>query len=118
MDQTRLMVIARVCHEAMSVYRRALGEKPLPPWDEAEGWQVESTLAAIRFRIANPDVPPGAQHQQWLEEKAGAGWRYGPTRDDEKKIHPMMVPFEALPESEKRKDVLIQRVIDAFLEDV
>ncbi|WP_233205179.1 RyR domain-containing protein [Alkalicaulis satelles] len=102
----------------MRAYRAALGEDELPPWDEAEPWQVESTLAAVRFRMAHPDAPPGVQHEQWMEEKRASGWRHGAVRDNARKMHPMMMPFNDLPDTEKRKDVLIQKVVDAFLEDV
>ena len=117
-DNEYIHVIARVCHEAMRAYRTALGEDELPPWDEAEPWQVEATLAAVRFRMAHREAPPGVQHAQWMEEKRASGWRYGTVRDNARKLHPMMIPFNELPDSEKRKDVLIQKVIDAFLEYV
>ena len=32
------------------------------------------------------------------------GWRYGPERNDAKKEHPCLVPYEQLPESEKEYD--------------
>lgn len=118
LDEATINSVARVCHESMRAYRVALGEPELPPWDEAEDWQVEATLAAIRFRIANPDAPPGAQHRQWMVQKHQLGWQFGRTRDEEIRTHPMMVPFEALPETERRKDILIQKVVDAFLAEL
>ena len=32
------------------------------------------------------------------------GWRWGPTRDDARKEHPGLVPYEQLSESEKALD--------------
>jgi hypothetical protein len=32
------------------------------------------------------------------------GWRYGPRRDDAKREHPSLVPYEQLSESEKEYD--------------
>lgn len=32
------------------------------------------------------------------------GWRHGPRRDDAKKEHPSLVPYEKLSESEKEYD--------------
>ncbi|MFC4726314.1 RyR domain-containing protein [Glycocaulis abyssi] len=112
--KTDIETIARVCHEAVRAYCEALGETALPPWDEAEDWQVEATLAAVCFRVENPDASPGDQHQQWMEEKRRSGWQFGHTRNDHLRTHPMMVPFEALPATEKRKDLLFQRVVDAL----
>jgi hypothetical protein len=44
------------------------------------------------------------EHDRWLQEKLAAGWRYGPQRDDARKLSPSLVPYDQLPESEKDKD--------------
>jgi hypothetical protein len=43
-------------------------------------------------------------HDHWARQRMQDGWRYGPKRDDAKKEHPCLVPYEALPESEKVYD--------------
>src|SRR2546425_4273807 len=43
-------------------------------------------------------------HERWAEQRLTEGWRYGPKRDDERKEHPCLVPYESLPESEKTYD--------------
>jgi hypothetical protein len=43
-------------------------------------------------------------HENWAAQRMGEGWRYGPQRDDRKKEHPCLVPYEQLPESEKAYD--------------
>ncbi len=43
-------------------------------------------------------------HNVWARERMAQGWRYGPTRDDVKKEHPGLVPYDDLPESEKDHD--------------
>jgi len=43
-------------------------------------------------------------HDQWARQRLQDGWRYGPTRNDAGKEHPCLVPYEALPESEKTYD--------------
>ncbi len=43
-------------------------------------------------------------HENWAEQRMQEGWRYGPKRDDEKKEHPGIVPYEELSESEKEYD--------------
>ena len=43
-------------------------------------------------------------HDVWAQERLAQGWRYGPARDDAKKQHPCLVPYEQLPESEKKYD--------------
>jgi len=43
-------------------------------------------------------------HEVWSEKRIKDGWVYGDLRDDEKKQHPCLVPYEELPESEKEYD--------------
>ena len=40
-------------------------------------------------------------HDIWAQGRIAAGWVYGETRDDAKKTTPCLVPYDALPESEK-----------------
>ncbi|MDY6913169.1 MAG: RyR domain-containing protein [Planctomycetota bacterium] len=43
-------------------------------------------------------------HNVWAKQRLADGWRLGPVRDDEKKEHPCLVPYEQLPESERQYD--------------
>lgn len=40
-------------------------------------------------------------HDVWAEARIAEGWTYGIVRDDDKKQHPNLVPYSALPESDK-----------------
>jgi hypothetical protein len=43
-------------------------------------------------------------HDNWARQRMSEGWRYGPKRDDGRKEHPCLVPYEQLPETEKEYD--------------
>jgi hypothetical protein len=43
-------------------------------------------------------------HDTWAAQRISEGWRLGPHRDDRKKEHPGLVPYEELSESEKEYD--------------
>jgi hypothetical protein len=43
-------------------------------------------------------------HNVWARERIAQGWRYGPQRDDVRKEHPGLVPYDELDESEKDHD--------------
>ena len=43
-------------------------------------------------------------HNQWARERMKGGWKYGPERNDSLKLHPCLVPYNELPESEKQYD--------------
>jgi len=44
-------------------------------------------------------------HDNWSLSKLKRGWRYGPTRNDEQKTSPCLLPFLSLPHSEKKYDL-------------
>lgn len=43
-------------------------------------------------------------HEVWSAGRIKDGWTYGPTRDDEKRTHPCLIPYEELSEEEKEYD--------------
>ena len=43
-------------------------------------------------------------HDNWTLRRVAEGWSYGPNRDDTKRIHPDLVPYPDLTESEKEYD--------------
>jgi DNA-binding response OmpR family regulator len=45
-------------------------------------------------------------HEIWSRQRFKDGWRFGAQRDDPRKEHPCLIPYEQLPESEKEYDRL------------
>jgi class 3 adenylate cyclase len=43
-------------------------------------------------------------HENWASQRLRDGWAYGPERNDARKEHPCLVPYEELTESEKQYD--------------
>ena len=43
-------------------------------------------------------------HDVWARQRMEQGWTYGPERDDLRKKHPCLIPYQQLPESEKVYD--------------
>ena len=43
-------------------------------------------------------------HEVWAQTRVAQGWQYGPERNDAEKRHPMLIPYEDLPEEEKVYD--------------
>jgi hypothetical protein len=55
------------------------------------------------------------EHKRWMEERASKGWQYAPQRDDRRKLHPSMIPWEQLSEVEKEKDRNAVRSLPSIL---
>ena len=43
-------------------------------------------------------------HDVQAKGRIEQGWKYGETRDDNNKLHPCLIPYSELPESEKEYD--------------
>jgi hypothetical protein len=43
-------------------------------------------------------------HDVWARQRLSDGWRYGPHRDDQRKEHPGLVPYEELTHAEQEYD--------------
>ncbi len=59
---------------------------------------LPSELVALTEEIAEN------VHENWSVGRLADGWTYGPTRDDEKKTTPCLVPYAQLTEREKDYD--------------
>jgi len=110
----RVLAMARVVHEAVRAWQAAHDQSPAPAWSKAPKWMRDSSVESVRFTLDNPDAPDSAQHDQWMAQKRAAGWVHGPKKDERKKTHPMLVPYDELPDLEKRKDALFRAVVEAL----
>ncbi len=72
--------------------------------------ELDESIAALLEEIAINT------HEVWAKQRLDDGWLYGPHRDDQRKEHPGLVPYEELSESEKDYDrVVAQQVIKTML---
>ena len=126
-------LLARAKHEEYVAHELAKGVAPGPPsvvaWDElsdhlkeanrrfADGIGAKLQAAGCALvpapltgtdgaGFADADIEQLArlEHDRWMNDKLRDGWRYGPKRDDAARIHPLLVPWEELPEIERDKD--------------
>jgi len=111
----RIEAVARVVHEAIRAWQAAHGQTAVPHWRQAPSWMKVSTRESVQFTLDNPDAPSSAQHDQWMAQKEAAGWTFGEVKDERKKTHPMLKPYGALPDMEKRKDALFKAIVSALV---
>jgi len=108
-------VIAKICHQANKAYCESQGDFSQKDWEEAPEWQKSSAILGVKFRLDNPDASEDAQHNAWMKQKVDEGWVYGTIKDEVAKTHPCIVPYNKLPEFQRRKDRLFQQIVDAFI---
>lgn len=67
------------------------------PMDTAEV-VLNDEILALTERIAEN------VHDVWAQGRISEGWTYGPVKDAQQKVTPLLVPYSQLPESEKAYD--------------
>lgn len=74
------------------------GEEYEPHPIDLSNVEISNDLIELREAIAEN------AHEVWAYNRKQEGWSYGPERDDLKKLHPDMIAYNQLPESEKLYD--------------
>ncbi len=97
-------------------YCESLGDNSQLSWILSPPWQIESSIAGVKFRLKNPHGTPEETHQNWIRDRIKAGWKYSSIKDPEKKEHPNLVPWDNLPELQRVKDVLFVGIVDCLKE--
>lgn len=110
--------IARACHEINSAYCRAIGDSSHKPWDELPESLKASTIIGVVHKLMNPEVTPEESHLMWLKTKVDEGYVYGIVKDHDLKTHPCVLPYSALPLSDRVKDHLFIAVVKTFAKEV
>jgi hypothetical protein len=106
------LACAMAAHEANRAYCLAIGDASQVHWEQAPEWQRASALAGVRGVLIDGNGPRES-HESWLAEKRADGWKYGPVKDPEAKVHPCFVPYDELPEAQKGKDAIFVTIVRA-----
>jgi hypothetical protein len=138
--------LARAAHEAYCEEAKKRGETPdtnpsMRRWEDLTEDLREANLAQVadipcKLRLLGYELAPNhgiqpstivisndqlemlarREHDRWMDGKRRQGWTYGPTRDNTRKHHPSMVPWEQLSEPEKDKDRDVVRNLTRHVE--
>jgi ppGpp synthetase/RelA/SpoT-type nucleotidyltranferase len=141
----RRETLARLFHEAYVANEKARLAEPRPnlaDWDNLspeyreanieQAFRIESklnhldiTVHAVSHRPIRPftftdeeiEALAREEHERWMEAKKRNGWSYGPEREEGRKIHPSLVPWEQLGKEDREKNRVAIRLIPKLLED-
>ena len=140
-------ILARACHQRYLAERLEAGDArgatpSLVPWEDlpdeyraanrdlvADVGRKFAEIGCLltprsagepEFAYTDDEVEQLAQreHDRWWAERRARGWVYGTQRDDEKKVHPGMLPWAALSTEQRDKDRSTVLGLPAILADV
>ncbi len=117
------------CKEALARGETAESNFALRSWENlpenlknanrAQVADIPAKLRLLGYELApNDGLPPSEiqitdarleelsirEHARWMSDRMQNGWTFGAKRDDARKLHPLLVPWEDLTEPEKQKD--------------
>jgi len=146
MPEDAIERLARQIHADYLGKMRKAGNTGLPSaveWDALPDEFKESNRAAARsfekkLTLAGYDIAPAgsprpaietfddatllalskAEHDRWMSEKLANGWTCAPVRDNARKHHPMLIPFDQLPPEEQQKDTNVVNTIIPLLKSI
>lgn len=108
-----IQTIAVLCHETNRTYCQLRGDNTQDQWIEAPDWQRDSAILGVTKILSGEITQPCQSHVSWYNQKEEEGWKYGPVKDPEKKEHPCMVHYLALPLEQQIKDELFFNIVKA-----
>lgn len=106
-----IMNIAKVCHEVNRAFCLSIGDTSQKSWESSPEWQQKSAMDGVMYLVANPNSTPADIHNNWISDKEKAGWVYGDKKDEVKKTHPCLVPYDKLSVEQRTKDHLFNAVV-------
>lgn len=115
LEESILLHVAQVCHEANRAICQAFGDDSQQPFEFAPQWQRESAVKGVAFHMMMPEAPPSLSHESWMAAKLADGWVYGEEKDEEKKTHPCLVPFDQLPKHQQAKDYVFTAIVKTLM---
>jgi hypothetical protein len=102
--------IARVVHQANGALQAIQGDScPSAPWDAVTAELRAGTIEGVRR--ARSGETPRELHESWADRKRDLGWIHGPVKDEERKTHPCLVPYDDLPAGQRDKDALFFHIV-------
>jgi Trk K+ transport system NAD-binding subunit len=76
---------------------------------------IDREIKLYKFGLDDLEELSHLEHKRWMAERLLGGWKYGKSRDNEKKENPKLLPWEKLPEEVKEENRQIIKNIPVLL---
>jgi len=105
---------ARLVVAANRVYCNGIEDVIPPDWDDMSPFVKKAMIDAVRARLSDITMPLSVNHDSWMAARLADGWTLGEKKNEEKKIHPNLIPYAELPRQQRIKDLMFVTVVLTF----
>ena len=115
MADVDLETIAHVCHEANRALQLEQRDPTIPVsdiWGDLDEETRQSAIVGVKGILEGNT--PEQSHETWMQFKLDHDWVLGSVKDEVSKQHPLLVPYDQLPESQQVKDHLFSGIVHAL----
>lgn len=109
--ERKFSVIAKVVMNSNAAYSDAIGEGNMVTWEQASNEAKLGLINAIKGVVRDGIIDASGNHQNWVNSKTAAGWKYGPKHNANEKVSPYLQKFDALTPEQQLKDVMFLSLV-------
>lgn len=107
--------ISKACHEKNARHCESVGDMSQKSWEDTPSPLRMSVISGVLFHLNNPEASASSSHESWLAYKEKEGWTYGEVKDTVAKTHPCFLPFQDLPDFDKKKDFMFKETVSVHV---
>jgi len=116
----KLSTVAIIAYEAVRAFAKEHGDNHHRRWGKLSEEHQKSLIEGAMFHFINPQIGPEAAHLARCKRLMEQGWSFGPEKDEEKKLTPLLVAYSDLPPERQFKYFIFAVVagnLAQFVED-
>jgi len=106
--------IAKAAHEACQAWNAHHECVSIKHWDQLSEQRKQSLMQGVDSALSG--LTPEQQHDAWCKDMRAEGWVLGLEKNEYKKTHPCLVPYEDLPKYQRAKDEIFIRTVQTLNE--
>lgn len=114
LEKQEIELCARAAHEMNRSFCALQGDTSHKSWDDTPE-DLKQTARLSVVNIVEFEHNAEKTHEAWINDKIARGWQHGEKKDYDKKTHPCLVPWSALPFDQQTKDKLWVTVAKEFM---
>lgn len=109
-----ITAFTQIAYKLEQTYHQAITGNQKPNWQDLSAEDRKHITDRAIFYLTDPNAVVSSLHEGWVHAKYKDGWTYGEKFSEEKKQHPLLISYAALPLTRKVSDTLFMQTIQTL----